>query len=47
MNSESIRYEGSSESNHRGSRWPMISRPNNAANRTTPADDKVRRSQVC
>jgi hypothetical protein len=41
-NGDSVRYDGSSETFVRGSRWPMISR----TNRATPADDKIRRSQV-
>jgi hypothetical protein len=43
---ESIRYDGPNETNSRGSRWPVISRTNNASSRLTLADEKARRSQV-
>ncbi|CAF3391299.1 unnamed protein product [Rotaria sp. Silwood1] len=45
-NSDSIRYDGSNETNNRPSRWPVLSRTNNVTNRMTPSDEKAQRSQA-
>lgn len=41
-NGETTRNETSGEMPVRGSRWPAIAR----SNRTTPSDEKIRRTQV-
>lgn len=44
---ESNRLDISTESNKGPARWPILSRNSQAIHRSTPVDEKARRSQVC
>ncbi|CAF2542920.1 unnamed protein product [Rotaria sp. Silwood2] len=45
-NTDSVRYDGTNDTNNRSSRWPVLSRTNNVTNRMTPSDEKTQRSQA-